>query len=163
MDIYRYQASSPAEAFEAASKDFKTWNFREMEALGQMAEAIRNGFKPQTKTGSGHNYFCEAGNFLLFDDGSPRGLGIMLVSLFGRENGIDDDAAQELLEHHRDRRGQELYAHELTDCSDHIESVADLDSAYQKLLEANLIERTESTVQVTVDGVQYERPTYVLR
>jgi hypothetical protein len=163
MNIHRYQASSPAEAFEMASKDSKNWDFAAMDALTQMAEAIRNGFTPTMTIGSGKTYACAAGSFLMFDDEPHRGYGISLVGLTGHEVGIDDPAAQEVLDHHREHRGQELYAYRLLTWSQHIDSIDDLDEAYKNLLEGDLIEKTGRTVGVTVDDAQYERPAYVVR
>jgi len=161
MEIDYYKASSPAEAFEMASKDTKTWAFPEMDGLTEMAQLLRNGYTPK-QDGMAKSCFCSRGWFKLFGPGA-RGYGIALVVLKGYEAGIDDPAAQEVLDHHREHRGQEMYAEALLTCSEHISSIEDLDAAYEKLLSGNLIVKTNKTVTVTDGDQKHQRPAYRTR
>jgi hypothetical protein len=161
MDIHYYIASSPAEAFEMASKDTTTWGFPEMDALAEMGQLLREGHEPPQE-GLGKSCFCTRGWFKLFGP-EARGYGIALVVLQGHECGIDDPAAQEVLDHHREHRGEEMYAEALLVYSEHVSGIDDLDRAYKMLLDGNLIKKTDKTVTV-MDGYQkHQRPTYLVR
>src|SRR6516165_6794316 len=100
MDIYFYKATSPAEAFEMASKDTKTWGFPEMDALTEMARLLREGYQHH-QDGLAKSCFCSRGWFKLFGP-EAKGYGIALVQLQGHESGIANPAAQEVLEYHRE-------------------------------------------------------------
>jgi hypothetical protein len=114
--------------------------------------------------GSGRVCPCAGGTFMLFEDKlKVRGYGIALQMLSGHEEGIDDDAAREILKYHRDRLDQEFFADQLLVWADHIGSLADLDRGYALLEEANLIERTNKTVNVTEGDKQNRRPAFVVR
>ena len=67
MEIHRYSTTSPADAFDAASKDASHWTFNEMLALKQMAERLRNGYSLRAQRSTRKSCICEAGFFL------PRG------------------------------------------------------------------------------------------
>jgi hypothetical protein len=161
MDIHFYRANSPAEAFEVASKDTKKWGFPEMDALTEMARLLRDGYEPR-QDGMAKSCFCSRGWFKLFGP-EAKGYGIALVQLQGHEVGIADDAAQEVLDHHREHRGEEMYAEALMVCAEHISSIEDLDAAYEKLLAGNLIVKTGKTVTVTDGDKKHQRPAYRVR
>jgi hypothetical protein len=161
MDIHYYIASSPAEAFELASKDTTRWGFPEMDALTEMAELLRDGHEPR-QDGRGKSCFCAHGWFKLFGP-AAKGYGIALVLLQGHECGLDDPAAQEVLNHHREYRGEEMYAEALLVHSEHVSGIDDLDRAYELLLAGNLIERTDKTVTETNGDKKHQRPTYRVR
>ena len=158
MDIHYYQANSHFEAFELASKDTKNWGFREMDALTEMAQLLRNGYMPQ-KEGMATSCFSSRGWFNLFSS-DAKGYGIGLVSLQGHEAGIDDLAAQEVLEHHREHRDQEMYAGSLLIFAEYISSIKDLDAAYEKLLAAKLMVKLNKTVTVANGDKKFRRPAY---
>ncbi len=106
MEAHSYNADSLADAFEMASKDATTWDFPAMEALAELAECAREGSLTGLQTGLGKIYACTRGQFKVYGD-SKTAYGIALLILFGRESGIDDPAAAEILEYHRDRSEQD--------------------------------------------------------
>lgn len=161
MEIHYYKARSPAEAFEIASKDTKKWGFPEMDALMEMAQLLRDGYTPK-QDGMAQSCVCGRGWFKLFGP-EAKGYGIALVMLQGHEAGIDDPAAQEVLDHHREHAGEEMYAEALLAYAEHISSIEDLDAAYEKLLASNLIVQTNKTLTVTDGDKKHQRPAYRTR
>lgn len=161
MNISYYKANSPAKAFEIASKDTKTWRFPEMDALSEMAQLLSDGYRPP-QDGLAKSCYCSRGWFKLFGP-EAKGYGIALVQLKGHESGIADPAAQEVLDYHREHRGEELFAEALLICAEHISSIEDLDTAYEKLLAGHLIEKTTKTVTVTNGDESHRRPAYRVR
>ena len=130
MNIYRYQAASPADAFEAASKDASRWNFNEMLALGEMADKLRNGYPLNAQRNTIKSCICKAGFFKLFENDLPRGYGIGCICLFGHESGVADDAAQEILDFHREQPEQATYAAPLLVWSEYVSTISELDRGY---------------------------------
>lgn len=164
MESYHYKADSLAEAFEMASKDTKTWTFPAMEALAELAALARKNSLRGNKVGMGKIYSSSLGHFQVFDDSKKvKGYGIALVALIGRESGIDDPAAAELLEFHRARPEVELYADPLVGFSEHIADINGLDAGYELLMRAGFLSRTDAIVEVTVGDEKVERPKYRLR
>lgn len=102
------------------------------------------------------------GQFQVFTD-PKKGIGISLLSLTGREAGIDDPAAAEILDYHRDRPGEELYADQLIVFSKNVADINGLDAGYELLMRAGFLSRTESIVEVTVGDEKVERPKFRLR
>ncbi len=162
MDIYYYKTDSLADAFEMASKDPRTWDFPAMEALAELADNARAGTLAGMKMGLGTIYACTGGQFKVNVD-SNKGYGIALLSLTGRESGIDDPTAAEILEYHRNRPDQDLYADQLLVFSENVLDINALDAGYDLLLQAQFLVRTNSTVPVTVGEATVERPKYRLR
>lgn len=161
MKVHYYMANSPSEAFEIASEDTKKWGFPEMDALTEMAQLLRDGYTPMQE-GMAKSCYCTRGWFKLFGPES-KGYGIGLVILHGHEVSTDDPAAQEVLNHHREHRGEEMYAEVLLSCAEHISRIEDLDEAYAKLLAANLLVRTKKTVTVIDGNNRHQRPAYRTR
>ena len=165
MQSHYYEASDPAEAFEKASKDPKTWDFdfATLVAFQAMATALQDGSAVITPMGVDPCYACSRGNFRVAT--KLKGFGIAVVSITGHEVGVADPAAAEVLAFHRYHRQQALYADQLLVHSQHVETIDRLDAAYA-LLEGTpvrpMIERGEGTVKVNVDGKEYERPTFVV-
>lgn len=164
MMIYYYQTETPAEAFDAASKDDAHWNHAERMALGEMATAFREGFTPSEHLGSGRICSCDSAAFLLFDDNGGRGYGISLLQLPGHESGIDDPVAQELLDLHRIRRGEAFFADSLLIWSASRATLADLDHGYQLLVQARFIDRTDTMVTIKDGNAEsHQRPAFMCR
>ena len=162
MNIYYYNAATPADAFDSASKDATRWSFAEMLGLGRMAEAIRSGFIPAKRPGNKWACFCECGFFLLFGPNQTKGYGISVVLLKGHETGIDDPIAQEILDFHRVHRAKECFASPLLTWSQHISSIDDLDRGYHLLEQAQLLAPTGSISKVENEsGITVERNNYV--
>jgi hypothetical protein len=162
MDIHYYKAASLAHAFEIASKDTATWEFPAMETLAELAEHARRGSLKGMQMGLGTIYACTRGQFKVNVD-SKKGYGVALLSLTGRESGVEDPAAAEILEYHRDRPEEELYADQLLVWSGNVSDINALDAGYELLLRAQFLVKTDSTVQVTVGDAPVERPKYRLR
>lgn len=164
MNIHYYKADSLADAFELASRDTKTWTFPAMEALTELAADARKNSLRGEKVGMGVIYSCSLGHFQVFDDSKKvKEYGIALVGLNGRESGIDDPAAAEILEFHRDRPEKELYAEQLLVFSEYVPDINVLDAGYELLTQAKFLVRTDSIVQVTAGDEKVERPKYRLR
>jgi hypothetical protein len=161
MDIHYYKTDSLADAFEMASKDTKTWDVPAMEALAELAAGARSGSLSSTHIGLGRIYACTRGQFKVNFD-SKKGHGIALVSLTGRESGIDDPTAAGILEYHRDRPEEELYADQLIVLSENVLDINALDAGYEQLLRARFLVQTDSTVQVAAGDAMVERPKYRL-
>jgi hypothetical protein len=164
MNIYRYQAASPADAFEAASKDASHWNFNEMLALAEMADKLRNGYPLNAQRSTIKSCVCKAGFFKLFEDDLPRGYGIGCICLFGHESGVADDAAQEILDFHREQPEQATYAAPLLVWSEYISKIAELDRGYELLLRSGFVTQSKEEVVVSDEvGRKVKRPKYKLR
>jgi hypothetical protein len=132
-----------------------------MDALTEMAQLLRDGYTPK-QDGMAKSCFCGRGRFKLFGP-EAKGYGIALVMLQGHEAGIDDPAAQEVLDYHREHPGEEMYAEALLVYAEHISSIEDLDVAYEKLLAGNLIVKTNKTVMVPDGDEKHQRPAYRTR
>jgi|GEM_PF-1746263 len=160
MNIYYYQADSLADAFEMASRDTKKWNFPAMEALAELAVGVRRDLLKGMKMGKNKIYSGLLGQFVVVE--SKQGYGLGLLGLTGRESGIDDPAAAEILEFHRDRPEEELFAEQLVIFSEHVSDIYALDAGYELLTRAGFLVRTDSIVQLTVGDETILRPQYRL-
>ncbi len=137
------------------------WNFPAMEALAELAVAVRRDLLKGMKVGKSTTYSRSLGQFSVFVD-SKKGFGIGLLSLTGRESGIDDPTAAEILEFHRDRPEEELFAEPLVIFSEHVPDIYALDAGYELLTQAGFLVRTDSIVQLTVGDETILRPQYRL-
>jgi hypothetical protein len=132
-----------------------------MEALAELAVAVRRDLLEGQKLGMGKIYSGSLGQFNVFED-SKNGFGLSLLGLTGRESGIDDATAAEILEFHRDRPKAELYAEQLVIFSEYVPDIYALDAGYDLLTQAGFLVRTDSIVQLTVGDETILRPQYRL-
>ncbi len=161
MNMYYYQADSLADAFEMASRDTKKWNFPAMEALAEIAVGVRRDLLQGNKPRTSRIYSGSLGQFIVIVD-SKKGYGFGLLSLTGREAGIEDPTAAEILEFHRDRPEEELFAEPLVIFSEHVQDIYALDAGYELLTQAGFLVRTDSIVELTVGDETILRPQYRL-
>lgn len=158
MEIHYYKTDSVAVAFAMASKDAKNWDFRTLKALAELAAETCAGLLQRIKMGMSTICTNSGGQFNVFL-GSKRGIGIGLLSLTGRESGIDDPAAAEILDYHRDLPNVGFYADQLVGFSPNFPDIDALDAAYELLTRAGFLIRTNSTA---LGDKKLQRPAYCI-